>query len=87
MNYKVLKTFKDKETLEKYLVDSEYETDSEKRAVELQKQGFIGEEVVEETQRMKHLGGGYYELPNGEKVKGKEAALNRLNELGEGNES
>lgn len=28
-----------------------------------------------------HTGGGYYELPNGEKVRGKEAATKALNEL------
>lgn len=28
-----------------------------------------------------HVGGGYYELPNGEKVRGKEAATKALNEL------
>lgn len=28
-----------------------------------------------------HIGGGYYELPNGEKVRGKEAATKALNEL------
>lgn len=30
---------------------------------------------------LKHLGGGYYELPNGDKVKGKEAALEALKAL------
>lgn len=29
-----------------------------------------------------HVGGGYYELPNGEKVRGKEAALALLNSEG-----
>lgn len=28
-----------------------------------------------------HVGGGYYELPNGEKVRGKEAAQLKLNEM------
>ena len=30
---------------------------------------------------MEHLGGGWYELPNGEKVQGKEAALVALEDL------
>lgn len=34
-----------------------------------------------ETGDLKHLGGGYYELPNGEKVKGKENAQVALAEL------
>ncbi|PDY18268.1 hypothetical protein COM83_25930, partial [Bacillus cereus] len=28
-----------------------------------------------------HVGGGYYELPNGEKIKGKDAALEALKQL------
>lgn len=32
----------------------------------------------EEEPELKHLGGGYYELPNGEKVQGKEKALEAL---------
>jgi hypothetical protein len=35
--------------------------------------------------KMKHVGGGYYELPNGEKVKGKEAAIEALKVLEGGN--
>jgi hypothetical protein len=30
---------------------------------------------------LKHVGGGYYELPNGEKVRGKPEALKRLAEI------
>jgi hypothetical protein len=32
---------------------------------------------------LKHLGGGYYELPNGEKVRGKDSALEALAALAE----
>lgn len=35
----------------------------------------------EAENELKHVGGGYYELPNGEKVKGKEKALEALAEL------
>lgn len=35
-------------------------------------------EVAEETADIKHVGGGYYELPNGERVQGKEEALAAL---------
>ena len=39
------------------------------------------EEKPDPYQAIKHVGGGNYELPNGEKVKGKEAAAQRLAEL------
>ena len=35
----------------------------------------------EPQQSIKHIGGGNYELPNGERVKGKEAAVQRLSQL------
>ena len=41
----------------------------------------VNEEVVNNEGTVKHVGGGYFELPNGEKVKGKELALEKLNEL------
>jgi hypothetical protein len=33
--------------------------------------------------QLKHIGGGWYELPGGERIKGKEAALNALPKLPE----
>lgn len=41
----------------------------------------VEEEKVEAEEWPKHVGGGYYELPNGEKVKGKKEALKKLEEL------
>lgn len=35
----------------------------------------------QKTEKLKHLGGGYYELPNGERVRGREAAEKALAEL------
>lgn len=31
--------------------------------------------VIEKPVALKHLGGGWYELPNGERIRGKEAAM------------
>ena len=92
MKYLVLQLFRDKETSVKHFVGTTYETFDENRAKELQNKGFIGEEIpnndepAEEKSKqvedvITHVGGGYYELPNGEKIKGKEAAQKALMEL------
>lgn len=47
--YVVLKTFRDKNTKEKHEKGSVYEA-NEKRAAELQKKGFLGEQVQEQPQ-------------------------------------
>ena len=48
--YKVLKEFRDKDTLAVHPVDSVYKTDSEERAEFLQEKGFIGEEVQRKSE-------------------------------------
>lgn len=72
---KVLKQFTDKETKKKHLVGSEYEG-SNSRISELFSKGFLDEPPKEPN----HIGGGYYELPNGERVRGKEKAKVMLND-------
>ena len=44
-------------------------------------QGKQEEKNPDPYQAIKHIGGGNYELPSGERVKGKEAAVQRLTEL------
>lgn len=65
-------------------------TVGEKEANELVEGGYAqyvdvpkteSENPVIETDQLKHVGGGWFELPNGEKVKGKEEALEALKEL------
>lgn len=46
-SYKVLKEFRDKHTKERYGSSRLYVTDDTKRAEELQKGGWLGNEVVE----------------------------------------
>lgn len=42
-------------------------------------EALVEEEIQDaDESELKHLGGGYYELPNGEKVQGKEKALEAL---------
>lgn len=81
LQYPVLTTFRDKYTKVIHQKGSQYETGDAKRAAELQKLGFIGKasETVEEWP--KSVGGGYWELPNGERVRGKENALAALEAL------
>jgi hypothetical protein len=85
-NYAVKTPFRDKDTLDLFGVGDEYYTDDPERAKFLQQEGYLGEEIVEEADEdseewPKHVGGGYYELPNGEKVKGKENAHKALADL------
>lgn len=85
--YKVINPFIDKETKEKFGVGSEYYTEDHKRVGYLKDWGYLGEDVepseeepIGEEDGIRHVGGGYYELPNGEKVKGKDKALETLKE-------
>ncbi|MDQ0340265.1 hypothetical protein J2S00_003070 [Caldalkalibacillus uzonensis] len=76
---KVLKTFRCKVTKKIYRAGSVYDGE---RAEELQALGFV--EVHEpEPEWPKHIGGGKYELSNGETVKGKQAAFTAQAELDE----
>lgn len=72
-----------------YAVDSEYESGDDERVDYLQQLGFLGDEVTTDVDgdglddRLKHVGGGYYELPNGDKVRGKEKATEALQAIDE----
>lgn len=77
--YIALKDFRCKVTKKVFRAGKEYTGD---RADELEEAGFIAE-VKEKTSREfpKHIAGGNYQLSNGEKVKGKEAAFKAQDEL------
>jgi hypothetical protein len=93
-SYEVIKPFRDKYTKDLYGKGDEYFTEDEKRAKYLQEWGYIGKEIEHENDEeieneddedgIKHVGGGYYELPNGEKVKGKQNAIAELEKLKDG---
>lgn len=84
MLLKVLKPFIDKHSKETYQVGQEIEV-TEKRGFEIIYSTILGPSFVipilyetEDNQDVIypiHTGGGHYELSNGEKVKGKEAAI------------
>lgn len=79
----VVKDFKDKENKNKiYRKGDTFEGDS-KRVSFLVSLGYLKVIVKEEPDNdpekdLNDLGGGWYELPNGEKVKGKAEALKQL---------
>ncbi|GBF73060.1 hypothetical protein PA598K_01345 [Paenibacillus sp. 598K] len=87
MQYEVTKVFRDKNTGKRYPVGSVYTGEDAERIEELQEKGYLADEPVESkapedpAEELKQVGKGVYELPNGEKVKGKEAALEALAKL------
>lgn len=88
VQYKVLKRFQDKESKTLYSQDSFYANDDQERVDFLIKEGYLAKrpEETEAASFPKHTGGGWYELSNGEKVKGKDeaaAAEEELNKEGE----
>jgi hypothetical protein len=81
MGYKVLKTFRDKESMNIIAAGTEFEIEDAKRSDELIGLGYLEGEVSDESNLPEHLGGGYYQLSNGEKVRGKEEAIQAQIEL------
>ncbi|MFJ8220546.1 hypothetical protein [Bacillus cereus] len=83
--FKVITAFRDKFSYVHYSVGESYKTDDKERIDFLQNEGFLDTEPVGDYKpvfpEIVHIGGGYYELPNSEKVKGKEAALKALEEI------
>lgn len=66
-------------------IRNEEEQDAAEEKPAEEEQAASEEKAVEEEQ-IKHTGGGYYELPNGEKVQGKENALKALADLSKDSE-
>lgn len=81
MSYVVIKGFRDRESGRKLAPGDPFNTETQERIELLLEQKFI-EPSYEEGQ-LKHVGAGYYELPNGEKVRGKEKAEEALKALQE----
>lgn len=83
MAYMTLKKFNDRESGKKFLPGQPFHSDTKERIELLLEQGFIG--VVEEDDDgpLKHVGAGWYELPNGDRVRSKEKAEEALKALQE----
>jgi len=85
--YAVIKDFRDRISNRVFRVGSLYFTDNEERRNELATGGYIDSDAVPQSGTptfkadealpagVEHIGGGYYTLPNGEKVRGKEEAI------------
>lgn len=91
-NFPVIRAFRDKNTKKHYAVGSSFSSEDPDRISFLQEKRFIGvvvpielkdQDPPKEEDGIKHVGGGYYELPNGEKIKGKDKALEELKKLNE----
>lgn len=80
MAYTTLKKFNDRESGKKFLPGQPFHSDTQERIELLLDQGFIGVEE-EDDGPLKHVGAGWYELPNGESVRGKEKAEKALEAL------
>ena len=72
--YKVVKPFKDKETGGRLALGDVWEVSDKERISLALKLGLI-EPIIETAVKPKYVGGGWYELPSGEKVQGKENAM------------
>ncbi len=77
--YKVKNLFKDQDG-KYYGKGYLYTNSSQARIDELIKKDFLIAADDEIKAGLKHLGGGHYELPNGEKVRGKDKAIAALND-------
>lgn len=91
---KVIKSFTGKKEKKDYIRGHKFKGNV-KRVKELTDAGYLEKVDIpkveaavknvnaETADQLKHVGGGYYELPNGEKVQGKENAEKALAEAGE----
>lgn len=81
--YKVLKRFRDKLTSKVYFSGDIFETDDQDRAASAIKRGLIETKSkqspsLDQDVSQYHVGGGYYELPDGNRVRGKDKAEEAL---------
>ncbi|MDK7476337.1 hypothetical protein OWP15_27185 [Bacillus paranthracis] len=70
----IIRAFIDKDTLLGYLEGDMYESNDSKRIAFLVEQGFL-QENQKTSKFPKHAGGGWYELSNGDKIQGKDEAV------------
>ncbi len=84
--YKVIRSFKDKTNNLRFVAKGGfYSHEDENRIAFLIENGFLEGKVEEPKEKYhKHVGGGYYELSNGEKVQGKKKAQQAENKLKSG---
>ena len=81
MTYKVKSNFLDKTDNRKlYKKGDPYSNKDDDRIAFLIKEGYLEgkSKQPQQNKQIKHTGGGWYELPNGEKVQGKTEALAKL---------
>lgn len=70
----IIRAFIDKDTLLGYSEGDMYESNDSQRIAFLVEQGFL-QENQKTSKFPKHAGGGWYELSNGDKIQGKDEAV------------
>ncbi len=70
----IIRAFIDKNTLVGYSEGDTYESNDSERIAFLVEEGFL-QENQKTSKFPKHVGGGWYELSNGDKVQGKDEAV------------
>ncbi|MCC2429873.1 hypothetical protein OCE55_21010 [Bacillus paranthracis] len=70
----IIRAFIDKDTSLGYSEGDMYESNDSKRIAFLVEQGFL-QENQKTSKFPKHAGGGWYELSNGDKIQGKDEAV------------
>ena len=83
--YRVVNAFVDSETRQRR-TPGEIINVSQDRGARMVSRGLVAplarqstpETAAERTDTPRHVGGGYYELPNGERVHGRETAMKRM---------
>lgn len=80
LQYKVTRAFFDREDNKKfYRVGDQYNETSKERSEYLSQKGYI--QASGPTEGLINLGGGYFQLPSGDKVRGRDKAEKALTEL------
>ncbi|MCC1486746.1 hypothetical protein LB312_05665 [Bacillus tropicus] len=70
----IIRAFIDKDTLLGHSEGDMYESNDSKRIAFLVEKGFL-QETQKNSKFPKHAGGGWYELSNGDKIQGKDEAV------------
>lgn len=80
----VKSAFIDKETKQEYKKGDSYKHKDAERVAFLVEKGFLEVNKKDGSNTIKNTGGGWFELPNGDKVQGKDEALSALEALESG---
>lgn len=83
LKLQVVRAFQDKYTSKHYSIGNTFESQDFERVSYLIEKGFLENKELPkpDVNEPVHIGAGYYELPNGEKVRGKSKAFKKWSDL------